>query len=419
VNITATPPVKEPLSEQCYNTNQVDVQIMKWRITVLGLLGALCLGACSSAATRRVPLTLWLDTNDKEMLFFKQAIHRLEKDLPHLKVRLRFIPFDNLKPRFLGQVSESREPDILYMMNDWVGELAEQQLLKPLNQNFGELIPQAVASMRYQNQYYGAPFVFQTLAMVYNQDLVSEPPADFEALRHLNAKKTRKDQYTLIYDQRNFYYHAPWFHACGGRLFDDKGRFALQRAPLLRSLQESYALQSQGIVPQGASYSVMVNLFAAGQSSLMLTGPWSLAVVAENQLNYGVAALPQNSCGQPPQAFIGVKGFGVNRMSAYPKAAEDVIGYLTAYATQAAVLQELDNLPVHKKVYSQSLNPYQAAFYAQLKTGVPLPNHPMMKHVWQEMNWLLGQVFDGQPLQTKLDEALQRLQRRAREYEEI
>lgn len=381
------------------------------RLMPIAMAYLLSLSACAPEGRQAISLSLWLDTHERETLFFKRLIARMETDLPHIRVRLRFMPFDDLKPRFLGQVGETREPDIVYMMNDWIGELAEQQVLRPVSQPIDNVLPEAAQSMQYQGQNYGVPFVFQTIALLYNRDLISTPPTDFTALQ---ATRAESNIHPLIYDQRNFYYHAPWFHACGGQLFDAQGRFALQREPLRRSLQDAYALQRHQIVPAGASYSVMLNLFAAGQSQLMISGPWSMGLLQENQLNYGVAPLPRNSCNATPRSFIGVKGFGVNRLSRHPEAVEAVIAYLTSASSQQQALEELDSLPVHQSVYQQQLAPAQQGFYEQLKNGVPLPNHPMMKEVWQEMNWLLGQVFDGQPLEARLDEALERLKRRSR-----
>ncbi|MBF2055316.1 MAG: extracellular solute-binding protein [Candidatus Sericytochromatia bacterium] len=384
------------------------------RLLPLTMSVLLSLSACATERSKVISLSLWLDTHERESLFFKGLIARMEKDLPHIRLRLRFMPFEDLKPRFLGQVGETREPDIVYMMNDWVGELAEQQVLRPIAQPLNDILPAAASSMQYQGQNYGVPFVFQTIALLYNRDLIDQPPHHFQELK---PRATDSGVYPLIYDQRNFYYHAPWFHACGGQLFDANGRFVLKREPLRRSLQDAYALQQGQIVPAGASYSVMLNLFAAGQSQLMISGPWSMGLLQENKLSYGVAPLPRNSCSETPRSFIGVKGFGVNRLSRHPEAVEEVIAYLTSAESQQQALKALDNLPVHQRVYQQPLEPAQQGFYAQLQHGVPLPNHPMMKDVWQEMNWLLGQVFDGQPLEARLDEALERLQRRAGSYE--
>lgn len=383
---------------------------------IAGLTLATSLGACAPASSRRVSLTLWLDTNDKEMKFFKRLAHQIEAKHPNLRLKLRFVSFDDLKPRFQGQVGETREPDILYLMNDWVGELVEQNLLRPVPAPQG-VVPQALQSMKYRERLYGVPFVLQTIGLVYNKALVRRPPANGAQLASLAAAPHPKDQYTLLYDQRNFYYHAPWFHACGGKVFDAQGHLAIRPEPLMRSLSWARGLQRQHVVPAGASYSAMVNLFSAGQSALMVTGPWSISMLEENQLDYGVAPLPQGDCAATPRPFVGVKGFGLNRMSAHPAEAEQVLAFFASREVQEQVLKELDNLPVRAEIYESGLSPAQQAFFAQLKQGEPMPNHPLMKHVWQEMNWLLGQVFDGEPIQARMNEALERLYRQAREHD--
>lgn len=372
--------------------------------------------ACANTDTKKIPLTIWLDTNDKEMRFFKQLSHEIEKQHPRFKLRLRFISFDNLKPRFQGQVGETREPDILYLMNDWIGELVEQNLLRPLSNKPEGLLPQALQSMTYNHQLYGAPFALQTIGLIYNRQFIKTPPQNTADLLQL-AQKKHKHHYPLIYDQSNFYYHAPWFHACGGRVFDARGHLALEAEPLRKSLSWALSLQNQGVVPKGSSYSVMVNLFSDRQASLMVSGPWSMSILEENRLDYGVAALPQNNCPAPPKAFIGVKGFGLNRLSEHAEEAEEVIQYLSSRQVQTQVLNQLDNLPVRSDVYDQSLNGHKQVFYDQIREGIPMPNHPVMKYVWQEMNWLLGQVLAGQPIDPKLNEALARLQKRVKEHE--
>ena len=142
-----------------------------------------------------------------------------------------------------------------------------------------------------------------------------------------------------------------------------------------------------------------------------------MSILEENRLDYGVAPLPRGDCPEVPKAFIGVKGFGLNRLSEHAEEAEEVIQYLSSRQVQAEVLKQLDNLPVRSDVYAQSLDGHKQVFYDQIRQGIPMPNHPVMKYVWQEMNWLLGQVLTGQPIDPKLNEALARLQKRVKEHE--
>lgn len=380
--------------------------------------------SCSTVTTRPLELTLWLDTNDKEIRYFKKMAQKLREKHPNYRLKMRFIAFDNLKPRFQGQVGETREPDILYMANDWMGELVEQNLLRPLALETQDLNASALESMRYRNRQYGAPFVFQTIGLVYNKAHVKIPPTQPADLFRLQTQPHPQGAYTLLYDMGNFYYHAPWFHACGGNLFNAQGKLAIEAEPLYRSIQWAQTLLNKKIVPPGSSYSAMVNLFASEQADLMITGPWSLSVLDENQLSYGVAPLPQSSCAGASVPFVGVKGFGLNQLSENPEAAQEVISFFMSEAAQEAALNGLDNLPVHKKVLADVLSPDKQAFQKQIQTAVPMPNHPLMKYIWQEMNFLLsqslhGKMLQGEALRFQIDKSLDRLQREAKKYDAL
>lgn len=394
------------------------------RASLFLLLLVLLLANCSTVTSRPLEISLWLDTNDKEIRYFKQMAQKLRQKYPNYRLKMRFISFDNLKPRFQGQVGETREPDILLMANDWIGELAEQNLLRPLTLDTSELSPAALSAMRYRNRLYGAPFVFQTLGLVYNKAHVKAPPVDAKALFALQKQPHDKGAYTLLYDIGNFYYHAPWFHACGGTLFDRRGKLNLTAPPLFRSIQWAQTLQNQSIVPRGASYSAMVNLFASEQADLMITGPWSLGVLDENELSYGVAPIPQSPCAGESKPFLGVKGFGLNHLSENPEAAQEVISFFVSEAIQQEALKDLDNLPVHKAVLAQDLPEDKQAFQRQIDQAVPLPNHPMMKHIWQELNFLLSQALHnpkmgGVALNYQINKSLDRLKREAQKYDAL
>lgn len=383
------------------------------RILSFLLLAVFLTTSCQTDTLERTSLSIWLDPNEQEMRYFKRRIHAIEKARPELQIRLRFVDLMELKPRFQGQVGETREPDILYMMNDWVGELAEQNLLRPFTRPIEDKLPQALKSMHYQGKQYGMPIVLQTVALFYNRNLVPAAPENLSEMKELQ----RSDEiYTFLYDQQNFYYHAPWFHACGGRIFDKDGKFVLSQTEnkraLLRSLQQSIALRDQGLVPQGSSYNVMSNLFNAGQASLMMNGAWALSDLKENQVDYAVAPLPSLGCPDVPRPFIGVKGFGLNNLSRNPQLAEEVIFMLAEPESQEAVLSELDNLPVQASLYKGKLPREKAAFVSQIEQGIPMPNHPLMKYIWLEMNWLMSQALAGEDLTRKIDEALERLEKR-------
>lgn len=343
------------------------------------------------------------------MKFFKAVARSFESQNPQIKVKLRFMPFSDLKPRYSGEAREPGAPELVYLMNDWVGELAEQKLLKPLNPNGEQVLPFSRAGLSYQGQLYARPFVFQVAALIRNTRLLPQAAPNWQAF------KPKRGQYPLMYDNRNFYFHAPFFHAFGGRLFDAKGQLVLQREPLLASIRFALALEKNGRVPRKSSASATLNLFSAGQTAQIISGPWSLAAPQENGIAVAVSPLPAISAQQVPRPFIGIKGFGLNPWAKASEAAEKWLAYVAQAEVQTLALRELDNLPVLTAVYqNQALAEHKRHFYQQAQTGVPMPNSPVMKYVWQEMNWLLAQAFDApDQLEVLTDQALNRLYKEA------
>jgi len=368
-----------------------------------------CLAACRPAERAPSALTIWLDSNEKEMKFFKAVARTFENQNPQIKVKLRFMPFSDLKPRYSGEAREPGAPELVYVMNDWVGELAQQKLLKPLNQSLEHVLPFSRTGLSYQGQVYAMPFVFQVAALIRNTHLLPTPAADWQHF------KTKPGIYPVMYDNRNFYFHALFFHAFGGRLFDAQGQLTLKREPLLASIRFALALEKKGTVPAKSSASATLNLFSAGQTAQIISGPWSLAAPLENGVSLAVSPLPPISAKQVPQPLIGIKGFGINPWAKAPDAAEKWLAFVAQPEVQALALRELDNLPVLAEIYqNDSLAEHKRQFYQQTQTGVPMPNSPLMKYVWQEMNWLLGQAFDApEKLESLTDEALKRLYKEA------
>lgn len=367
--------------------------------------------ACRQAEQGPSALNIWLDSNEKEMKFFKAVAKDFEAQNPTIKVKLRFMPFSDLKPRYRGEAQEPGAPELVYVMNDWVGELAQQKLLSPLALTLESTLPFSRAGLTYQKQLYAMPFVFQVAALIRNTRLLPQAPLDWQ------KPKTSQGHYPLMYDNRNFYFHCLFFHAFGGVLFDAQGHLAIQREPLVASIRFALDLQKKGMVPPRSSASATLNLFSSGQTAQMISGPWSLAAPRDNGVELAVSPLPAIGPKQIPRPLIGIKGFGLNPWAKSPEQAKKWLAFVAQPEVQARALRELDNLPVLTAIYQQTLEPHKQQFYQQALTGLPMPNAPEMKFVWQEMNWLLTQAFDRpEKLEELTDQALKRLYKEAGQH---
>jgi maltose-binding protein MalE len=339
-------------------------------------------------------------------------LQRYQQRHPHIHLKLVQIPFEVMKPRFLGEAQPKREPDILLMPNDWTGELSQAKLLQPQQASNQDFLAPSLAAFRYQNTLYALPLSFQVAALIRNQDLVPKAPSTWDEIKTVSQALQRQGRQGLMYDNKSFYYHAAWFHAFGGHLKPQGTRIQISPAPLQQSLSFVRSLERTQLIAPRASYSVMTHLFNAGQLGMMVSGPWALSEARRNQLKVAVSPLPALPNGKSAQPFLGAKGWGINRHSPNTQAAAELTRWLSSLEVQQAMLGSLDELGSHPDLYQKTLSPEKQGFFLQAQTAVPLPNHPAMKNVWAELNWTLSQTLSTQrPTQAIVADAMKRLQK--------
>ena len=362
------------------------------------LLLFLC--SCENNEKSRINISIWLDALDKEMEFVKKSAGLFEKEYPNVKINFKFIQFSNLKPSFIGQSKDSYEPDIIFFTNDWIGELAEKRLILPLNEsvNYNDFLPITIEGLKYKNKLYALPQSFEVIALVYNKKLIPKPPVDIKQMIQISQKLQKENIYGLMYDNKNFYYHFPWFYGYGGRIFDSKEKFIIPNEQAINSFQFAFSLENEyRIIPSKSNYSAMMNMFCSNQVGMIITGPWSLGEIEKNKISYGVASLPLLENRRHPAPFLGIKCCAISKLSRYPDTAQKIIEFFTSSKIQKMSMTQLGIMPSLKSIYSQGKIPENLqGFYEQAKYAVPMPTTPKMKYVWQEYNWALGRIFDNQ-----------------------
>lgn len=284
----------------------------------------------------------------------------------------------------------------------------KKKLLHELQGDYSRFIPLTVESMKYKGRLFALPRNFEVITLFYNKKLVPRPPADLKSLIAISEHLRGKGIYGLMYDHTNFYYHAPWFYAYGGKIFNEQGDLLIGKNRGIESFRLVYDLQKKyRVLPEKSSQSAMINLFAAGQAGMVITGPWSLGEIEKNRISYGVSLLPLLEKGKRPQPFIGVKGYAVTSRSKHPREASEFVEYLTGYQPEKMAMTELGVLPSIQEIYTKEKLPESIrGFYEQAKYGTLMPTYPEMKYIWQEYNWALSQIFSsGEPVDKILAQA--------------
>ncbi|MBU1108541.1 MAG: extracellular solute-binding protein [Candidatus Riflebacteria bacterium] len=367
----------------------------------------------------RQPIQIWLDANAREIEFFREIGGRIEKAIPGIVLHWKVTRLNDLKPTFLGHAQRTREPDIVLLVNDWIGELSRQNLLLPITASFSHIMPAMLDGVTVENKLYAVPWSFEALALFYNTDLVATPPRNFEELISIGAALGPNCLYPFIYENKNFYSHAPLFFGFGASIFAADGRIDLQTAEHENSLKFARDLQVRwNLLPAKANYPAMINLFGRGQIGMIISGPWSMPEIERSPVNFAVTRIPDISASQPARPFIGIKGFAVNAHTAHPREALMVVEMLGSQEIQSLAARRIGLLPCYQPVSgNQELTLHQQGFLDSARYGIPLPPGESMKLVWQETSWILNEVFNNPA--RGLSEVLNEAQSRIEQLEEL
>jgi maltose-binding protein MalE len=245
------------------------------------------------------------------------------------------------------------------------------------------------------------PYALEAVALYYNKDLVPNPPKTWDELKSI-AKKLQDDKkveqgYVLQENDPCHFY--PIMSGFGGYIFGKDASGALNPKDVgldtpggLKGIEELDAMIKSGLLRANVSYQTMMDLFTAGKSAMMITGPWALADIRKAKVNYGVATIPKMA--NTPRPFVGSQGFMVNKFSKNELLAKT---FLTEYIATDEAMQAIFDvdprasawLPVREKVKDADL----VIFGESAANGDPMPNIPEMNAVWDAWGKAITLVF--------------------------
>lgn len=343
-------------------------------------------------------LLIWVSGNAKELDFFHSSIDSFRQKFTDTQIELQPFNFSNLKPSIFGVAdSQSSRPDIIMFASDWLGELVEKKILVEITAPSRQFLPIATRAMNYKQKNYGIPYSLETIALIYNPELLATPPADIKALTDLQISPNQSI-YPLLYDNKNFYFHAPWFHSFGARTFKNETlNIAKQNAA--DSIDFAIALeQKYKLVAPKSNQAAAINLFCAGKTAMTINGPWVIPDLELNKVPFKVCPIPGQTTQEPAQPFVGVKGLGITRFCQNSDSARNFLEFFTNENNLAKAAKNSIFIPCISTIKQQNLeSEWIKGFINQAEHGILMPANPEMKYVWSEMNRVLRIKFIKNP----------------------
>jgi maltose/maltodextrin transport system substrate-binding protein len=352
-------------------------------------------------------LLVWIG-GDKGYRGLAEVGKKFEKDLG---VPVKVETPDGLTDKFQASAQAGKGPDIVFWAHDRLGEWADSGLLKPLEikDDFkAGFIPMSWEAVTHNKQIWGYPVALEAISLIYNKKFVTTPPpAQLSEVpvfaKELQAKNP--NVIAIMWDYNTPYFSWPFLASGGGYPFKkidggyDVNNIGVNNDGAVKGLQAIVGLINAGVMPKGASYSVMDQKMNGGELAMMVSGPWAWSNLQKSGIDFDVAPLPGVD-GSPGRPFVGVLAALINRSTPNSDLA---IQFIEKYVVTSDGLKTIDadvpiGVPALKTLSDEmaAKNPLIKTTYESAKNGDVMPNIPQMGKFWSSMATAFQIATNGQ-----------------------
>jgi arabinogalactan oligomer/maltooligosaccharide transport system permease protein len=243
---------------------------------------------------------------------------------------------------------------------------------------------------------YGAPLAGKALVLFVSDALMKKAPPTME---ELVATKLPAGAYPLAYEEQQAFFHAPFMHAFGARMLDDRGEFAFTGPGAARSVEFVRGLAQTRAMPDEPSGAVVKQLFVTRKVAAVISGPWFAGELREEakDLTYHVEPLPRIAAApEPMRSYLTIEA-----ICATPQAGADARGFARWLAgPEAAVLRATKGRQAVTAIRAWddprvAGDDELASFREAARTGVLMPASPAMRASWVPANQAILKTLRG------------------------
>lgn len=330
---------------------------------------------------------------------------------------------DDLTSEYDHYGYSSKAPDIVIWPHDRFGSWINEGHLRPIDPS--KQIRDAIAPFAWQavsvgERVYGYPIAMEVVSLLYNKDLVANPPATLEQVKSEHKRLSAQGVEAISWDYKNVYFSWPVFAGSGGYSFGlenqvyDLSDVGVANDGAVSAVAGIKDLLDSGVLAKDADYGTMMEGFKSGKTAMIINGPWAWSEIREAGINVGIADVPTVN-GEPGKPFVGVLAAGISAVSTNHELARQFMeGYLLTESGLHAVnddkpLGAVAHLDV---VETLSQDPFIDHTYRSASRGEIMPNIPEMKRFWDLMTIRFAGMLEGDyPISSTLNEAAGRLER--------
>ena len=294
--------------------------------------------------------------------YFNQLIASFEKDNPQTKVRWVDVPWADMQSKILTAVSAGTAPDVVNLNPDFAAQLAGRNAWLDLDDRLSaaekdQYLPNIWQANTLDGKSFGVPWYLSTSITIYNKDLlqqagVSKPPATYTELAQVAKQvkdKTGKYAFFVTFVPEDSGEVLQSFVQMGATLLDDQGKAAFNTPEGKAVFQYWTDLYKQGLLPKESltqGHRRAIELYQAGETALLSTGPQFLKTIATNApaVAQASAAAPQLT-GATGKKNVAVMNLVIPRSTDQPDAALKFALFVTNNENQLAFAKAANVLP--------------------------------------------------------------------------
>ena len=378
----------------------------------------LALAGCGKA-DKRLEISLWHQMLYAERVVLAERVATYEAAHPEVKITVVYRETEQVRSGFQNSALAGSGPEIVFGPSDQIGPFATMGIIRPLEDLFSaeELArfnPQGLTWFRAGDDtahhlYQVADRLGNHLTLVYNREMVPEPPTDSDELIRIGVELTRDlngdgkiDRFGLVWNFTEPYFFVPFLGGFGGGVMDADNAPTLDTEANRRALQFVIDLRDKyRITPFQCDYETANSLFKEQKAAMIINGDWSWGTYLDAGLDIGVARIPMISeTGLWPSPMVSPKGYSLNINIAGEKLGPtiDFLRFLLSDESQKRLAAATRMMPTSLAVLEDSVvtgSEIMANSLKQIEVGHPMPVVPELRAVWDAMRPYYQAVLGG------------------------
>ncbi|MBU1919834.1 extracellular solute-binding protein [bacterium] len=378
----------------------------------LFILSTLLLLSCSKD-DGILRLQLWHQMQPEDRAVLERVVKAYDNARDSLQITVIYKETEELRSAFQSAALAGLGPDLIYGPSDQVGPLATMQFIKGLDQLFdperlAEFDPRCVVAY-HDSIYMIADRIGNHLTLVYNTDLLPEPPQTTDDLIRMGKEATKDlngdgviDQWAIVWNFTEPFFFVPWLSGFGGWVFDDEGNPSLNTDAVVHAFEFVKALRDTfKIIPPDCDYNTADVMFKEGRAAMLINGPWSWSGYENAGIPMKLARIPMvSSTGLWPAPMIAPLGYSIR--AAIPEknlqASVALLNYLLSDSVQQQFVKATGVIPASLALREDPnylSRPNMAESLSQLDVGRPMPVNPELRAVWDALRPAYQSVLGG------------------------